>query len=185
MTSPIRPRGLGTGHSWPLLARTSLSMTVSSACRWGSLDVESSNCNLSGPCRLRLLRRPSSITWTSANSVRGAGQGSKWGMPTTRNETRRVAPKREVVYRDLGCRWEGIVRMVYVKRRGLSRARKKLWILLLLRVSAEPGNGNYLVSCCDVNFIDKRQLGKRDVNDIDLTFALDITGQKKSRSSVG
>ena len=30
------------------------------------------------------------------------------GIPTTRNDTRRVVPNREVVSRDLGCRCGGI-----------------------------------------------------------------------------
>ena len=41
----------------------------------------------------------------SANLTRGAGHGTICGMPTTRKETRRVVPKREVVRRDRGWRW--------------------------------------------------------------------------------
>lgn len=40
--------------------------------------------------------------------MRGAGQGRRWGRPTTRKETRRVVPKREVVRRERGWRWGGI-----------------------------------------------------------------------------
>ena len=57
--------------------------------------------------RRRLLRLPSSITsWSeSANLTRGTGHGMMCGIPTTRKDTRRVVPKREVVRRDRGWRW--------------------------------------------------------------------------------
>lgn len=106
---PMMPIGFGTGHSLAFLINSffwSSSLTLSSS------DVLSSWPSSSFRRRLRLRPRPSSemeICSPSAKAILGAGQGMIWGIPTTRKETRSVVPNREVVVRERGCRWGGIL----------------------------------------------------------------------------
>lgn len=106
-TLPIIPGGFGTGHSCALFLILACSFSV--ICRdvsfsLAALELSSIRASV---VRRRLLRLPSSIISISesANLTRGAGHGTMWGMPTTRKETMRVVPKREVVRRDRGWRW--------------------------------------------------------------------------------
>lgn len=106
---PMMPIGLGTGHS--------LAFLIDSSFWSSSVTLSSSEMLSSWPWsafrrRLRLRLRPSSdmeICSPSAKASLGAGQGMIWGIPTTRKETRSVVPSREVVVRERGCRWGGIV----------------------------------------------------------------------------
>ena len=106
-TLPINPGGFGTGHSCAffLMKIFSSSDNCSGICSLLSSLVPSSTeaCD----SRRLLLRLPSSMTSKSesANWTRGAGHGRICGMPTTKKDTRRVVPKREVVRRDRGWRW--------------------------------------------------------------------------------
>ncbi len=98
--SPTIPPGFGTGHSCPCFSIRFLS----SANLTKVLSPSSSSLRWFSSPRLVPLRRlsRSSVVSTSASTIRGAGQGMMCGMPTTMNETRRVAPKREVVRRERG-----------------------------------------------------------------------------------
>ena len=106
-TLPMILGGFGTGHSCALFLIISCSSSV--MCRGICFSPSAPELPSIGVCvvRRRLLRLPSSITSKSesANLTRGAGHGTMCGMPTTRKETRRVVPKREVVRRDRGWRW--------------------------------------------------------------------------------
>ena len=103
-TFPMIPGGFGTGHSCAffLIKAFSSFEICSGICFLLSALLSSSieACDVR-----RLLRRlPSSMTSKSesANWTRGAGQGKICGIPTTKKETSRVVPKREVVRRDRG-----------------------------------------------------------------------------------
>ena len=106
-TLPTMPRGLGTGHSCAFFLIKAFSS--SEMCR--GIRISPSGPELSSigasVVRGRLLRLPFSMTsiFESASLTWGAGHGMRCGMPTTRKETRRVVPKREVVRRDRGWRW--------------------------------------------------------------------------------
>ena len=101
-TSPTSPLGFGTGHSCDFL----LIMIFSSSdiCTDELSSSELASVGLSVSRRRRLLRLPSAVisSSASANLTRGAGHGTMCGMLTTRKDTNRVVPKREVVRRDRG-----------------------------------------------------------------------------------
>ena len=111
---PMIPGGFGTGHSCAffLMKAFSSSGICSGICFLLSTPVPSSTeaCDV----RRLLLRLPSSMTSKSesANWTRGAGHGRICGMPTTKKDTRRVVPKREVVRRDRGWRWGVMVERI-------------------------------------------------------------------------
>jgi hypothetical protein len=103
-TCPMSPPGFGMGHS-------RFGFSLSSNCFFFILFslMTSLHVSSSGVLRLRRL-----LFWPvgsgASASVRGStGQGIMWGAATTRKETMRVVVKSEVVMRDRGCRWGGIV----------------------------------------------------------------------------
>jgi hypothetical protein len=103
-TCPMSPPGLGTGHSL-------FGFSFSSSCVFLILSslMMSLHVSSSGDLRRRRL-----LFWPVGSgesaSVRGStGQGMMCGAATTRKETMRVVVKSEVVMRDRGCRWGGIV----------------------------------------------------------------------------
>lgn len=106
-TLPMIPGGFGTGHSCAFFLI--MAFSSSEMCRGICFSRPTSELSSIGPSvvRRRRFRLPSSITSKSesANLTRGAGHGTMCGIPTTRKETRRVVPKREVVRRDRGWRW--------------------------------------------------------------------------------
>lgn len=120
----IDPRtapGLGRGHSRSLFgSMTSASLTLSvepfvaggfPSHVFPSASVALSPLQLSSILLLLRFRtlRPSGRTSVSASTVRGAGQGRRCGMPTTRKDMARVVPKSEVVHVERGWRCGGIV----------------------------------------------------------------------------
>jgi len=123
-SSPTIPPGFGTGHALPIFAIFSASASIcrnvdtSSSATWEILlDMPliadgSSQALASFFFFARSLRIdcPSGFIGVSESAKvrRGAGQGNICGMPTMRNEAKRVAAKREVVERDRGCKWGGI-----------------------------------------------------------------------------
>jgi hypothetical protein len=126
--SPTIAPGFGRGHSLPYF---SILAASSSMCK--NVDTSSSAAgndwpgtlppSSEVPRSLLLLFRilwiccPFSVTIISesARVRRGAGQGKRWGKPTTKNEARSVAAKREEVVRDRGCRW-GVISAVAVRQ---------------------------------------------------------------------
>lgn len=106
-TLPMMPGGFGTGQACAFFLIIAFSSSV--ICRGICFTVSDPGLSSIGASvvrRRRLLRLPSSTTSKSesANLTRGAGHGMICGMPTTRKDTRRVVPKREVVRRDRGWR---------------------------------------------------------------------------------
>ena len=102
---PKTPRGFGTGHSCAVFLSTISSSfdTVDAAGCTGSTLLTSAPVVLDSRCLIFLPCPSSKIsTSESAKRTRGAGQGSMWGMATTRKDTASVAPKREEVSRDRG-----------------------------------------------------------------------------------
>jgi hypothetical protein len=117
--SPSIPGGLGTGHSlrsllplvWSSIIASS-SVPTPSSC---FIVVLPSVLNSSWGTHLRRLLPlfvPSSFISPSAYAILGAGQGRICGSPTTKKLARRVVANREEVYRDLGCKWGGMMNWI-------------------------------------------------------------------------
>ena len=103
--SPTTPLGFGIGHSCAFFLITLFS---SSDGVWYSRGVDLIWGQLS-VCACVLLRlRPwpllASSMSASAKRTRGAGQGMICGIATTRNDTIRVVPNKELVTRERGCK---------------------------------------------------------------------------------
>ena len=134
-TLPMIPGGFGTGHSWAffLMKTFSSSDICSGVCFLLSAPVPSSTeaCDV----RRLLLRLPSSMTSKSesANWTRGAGHGRICGMPTTKKDTTRVVPKREVVRRDRG--WRCGVMVVRIEKVFKAEKRSSCYLLPLRQIS--------------------------------------------------
>ena len=97
-TCPTSPPGFGTGHS-----------------RAGAPPSPSPSAVISSLCcrrRRRCLGGAPSIDSPSVRAVRGTGQGSRCGTPTTRKEIASVEVKRERVEAERGCRCGGILVLV-------------------------------------------------------------------------
>lgn len=107
-TWPMSPPGFGTGHSLFGIDHSPPPLVFLLPSRSMSLHVSS------WQCRRRLLvgrGSPDSADGSgeSARARGSTGQGSKWGVATTRNETMRVVVKRDVVMRDRGWRCGGMM----------------------------------------------------------------------------